>query len=52
MTNDDKENFVGLNLVSVKDVQVGLQKTITWTKKSSKGRHEWDKACIEIGMQH
>ncbi len=26
MTNGDKENFVGLNLVSVKDVQVGLQR--------------------------
>jgi hypothetical protein len=34
----------------MKDVQVGLQKKITWTKKSSKERHEWDKAYIEIGM--
>jgi len=36
VTNDDKEKIVGLNLVSVKDVQVGLQKTITWEKKIKK----------------
>jgi hypothetical protein len=28
---------MGLNLVIVKDTQVGLQKIITWTKKLSKG---------------
>ncbi len=37
--------------VSVKDVQAALQKTITLcTKKSGKGRQEWEKACIECGM--
>ncbi len=30
-TNDDKV-FMGLRQVSVKDAQIGLQKTITWTK--------------------
>jgi hypothetical protein len=28
---------VGLKLVSVKNVQINLQKIITWTKKSRKG---------------
>jgi hypothetical protein len=36
--------------VNVKDAQVTLQKSITWTKKSSKGRQEWEKACIECGL--
>jgi len=33
-TNDDKVS-VGLTLMSVKNSQVGLQKSITWTKKST-----------------
>ena len=36
--------------VSLKNAQSTLQKTITWTKKSGKGRHEWEKACIEAGL--
>jgi hypothetical protein len=36
--------------VSVKDAQAILQKTITWTKKSMKGRQEWGKDCIECVM--
>jgi hypothetical protein len=36
-TNDDKV-FMGLRQVSVKDAQASSQKTITWTKKSRKGR--------------
>jgi hypothetical protein len=37
--NDSKVSK-SLMLVSVKDAQVVLQKTITWTKKSMKGRQE------------
>jgi len=36
-TNDDKVSM-GLSQVSVKDAQTCLQKKITWTKKSRKGR--------------
>jgi hypothetical protein len=36
--------------VSVKNAQSTLQKTITWTKKSGRGRQEWEKACIEAGL--
>jgi hypothetical protein len=49
--NDDKVLMI-LTLASVKDVQTSLQKVITWTKKSGKGRHEWEKACINSGMWH
>jgi hypothetical protein len=31
--------------VSIKDVQVSLQKTIKWTKKSGNGKQEWARAC-------
>jgi hypothetical protein len=31
-TNDDQV-FMGLTLVTLKEVQVSLHKTITWTKK-------------------
>jgi hypothetical protein len=39
-------------LWNVKDAQVSLQKkTITWAKDFGKGRQEWEKVCIESGMQ-
>jgi len=50
-TNDDKI-YVGLRNVNVKKAQSELQKTITWTKKSGKGRQEWEWACFESGMRH
>ncbi len=28
-----------------------LQKTITWTNKSGKGRHEWERTCVEKGLK-
>jgi hypothetical protein len=31
--------------VSLENPQSTLQKTITWTKKSSKGRQEWEAPC-------
>ncbi len=48
-TNDDKL-FKGLVQVNVKDAYATLQKTIKWSKKFGKRRHEWEKACIECGM--
>jgi hypothetical protein len=50
-TNDNKV-LMGLTLVNVKDVQIGLQKIITRTKKSRKGRQKWEKACIESWKWH
>jgi hypothetical protein len=35
----------------VKDSQVALQKTITWTNKSRKGKHEWERACMDSGLR-
>ncbi len=35
--------------MNVKNVQIFLQKTITWTKKYEKGKQEWEKTCIEVG---
>ncbi len=36
--------------MSVKDAYVGLQKTITWTKKLREGRLEQEKACMDNGL--
>ncbi len=35
---------------SVKFVQENLQKCITWLKESKKGRHKWNKACVETDI--
>ena len=48
-TTEDKV-CMKMNELSLKDVQAALQKTITWIKKSTKGKHEWDAACIEVGL--
>jgi hypothetical protein len=34
-----------LRHISIKLAQFDLQKCITWPKKSTKGKHEWTKAC-------
>jgi hypothetical protein len=39
-----------LKYVYVKFVQEDMQKCITWPKKSRKGRQEWNKAYVEIGI--
>ena len=39
-----------MNEVNLKDAQAVLQKTITWTKKSTKRKHEWNVVCIEAGL--
>jgi hypothetical protein len=36
--------------VSLKDAHVAFQKTITWTKKSKKCKHEWEKVCHEATL--
>jgi hypothetical protein len=41
---------VSMKDVSLKDAQVVLQKTITWTNKSKKGKHEWEKVCHEASL--
>jgi hypothetical protein len=49
-TTNDKvcEN---LKYVSIKFAQTNLQKCITWPNKFGKGRQEWNKACIEVGLR-
>ncbi len=49
VTNDEKV-FVWLINISVKKTQSGLQKNISWTKKSRKGRQEWEWTCSKSGM--
>jgi hypothetical protein len=34
----------------LKFAQTNLQKCTTWPKKSRKGKQEWNKACVEIGI--
>ncbi len=41
---------VGMKEVNLKDAQAAFQKTITWNKKSGKGKLEWEKGCHEGGM--
>jgi len=45
------ENLGTIHGFSLRKVQQNLQKTITWTKKSSKGSAEWEAACIQVGMR-
>ncbi len=49
-TNDENVT-TNLKQVNVKVAQGNLQKTITWTKKSKKGRQEWERECVERGLQ-
>ncbi len=39
-----------LKYVYIKSTHASLQKCITWPKKFRKGKHEWKKACGEIGI--
>jgi hypothetical protein len=47
VTNDDKENFVGLNLVSVKDVQVDL--LLHGQKNQAKGAKSGIRYALKLG---
>jgi len=49
VTNDEKV-ITSLKQVNVKAAQRNLQKIITWTKKSEKGKQEWERACVERGL--
>ncbi len=40
-----------LKHVFVKSAQTDLQKYINWLKEFGKGRPEWNKACVEIGIR-
>jgi hypothetical protein len=42
--------YKDLKYVSIKSIQTYLQKCIIWPKKFGKGRHEWNKVCVEIGV--
>jgi hypothetical protein len=44
----DEKVCKGFRYVSIKFVQIDLQKCITWPKKSRKGKQEWMKAYITI----
>jgi hypothetical protein len=46
-----EKNCKNLKYVFIKFAQIDLQKCITWPKKSWKGKHEWNEACLEIGIQ-
>ncbi len=48
VTNDDK-NFVRLRNVSMKEVHVGLQITITWTNKFGKGGQNVNIFVLKVG---
>ncbi len=50
LLNDNKISK-GSMQVNVKDAQVPLQKNNYMGKRFGKGRQEWEKVCIEIGMQ-
>ncbi len=40
-----------LKYVSIKYVQVDLQKCMIWLKVFGKGRQEWNKACLETNIR-
>jgi hypothetical protein len=46
----DSKVGVSLNIISIKETQSILEKTIMWTKKSGKGQQEWHKTCLHNGV--
>lgn len=46
---DDIKMCVKFLEVNLKEIQSSLQKIITWTKKSKKGKAQWKESCIVIG---
>jgi hypothetical protein len=36
---------------SIKNAQFDIKKCNTWLKKSSKGKQQWNKACMDVGIQ-
>jgi hypothetical protein len=45
---DDTKTCAKFSEVSLKEVQSSLQKTITWTKKSRKGKAKWKGSYIIV----
>jgi hypothetical protein len=39
-----------MKYVFIEYAQANLQKNIIWPKKIGKGKHEWNKACVEVGI--
>jgi len=37
--------------VSINNAQFDFQKCITWSKKSRKGKQQWNKVCMDVGIQ-
>ncbi len=46
-----KKVYENLKHISIKSTQFDLQKCMTWLKKYGKGRHEWNKVCIDFGIR-
>jgi hypothetical protein len=46
----DEKMYRSLRYVSIKIVHANLQKCIAWPKTYGKGREEWTKACVNIGI--
>jgi hypothetical protein len=44
--------YYGFQEVNLKATQSALHKTITWMKKSGKGRSKWKQTCFNIGLSH
>jgi hypothetical protein len=51
-TCNDTKVSIDFKEVNLKVTQFILQKKFTWTKKSSKGRIEWHRACLDVGFSH
>jgi hypothetical protein len=47
---NDEKVIASLKHVSVKAARGSLQKITTWIEKSSKGKHEWEMACVKRGL--
>ncbi len=47
----EEKVYKKLKYVSIKSTQANLQTCIIRSKKFGKGRHEWNKACLETKIQ-
>jgi hypothetical protein len=39
-----------MKYVFIEYTQANLQKCIIWPQKFGNGKHEWNKACVEVGI--
>lgn len=49
-TTTDEKVSGGMSEVSILKARGALSKTITWTKKSKKGRQKWGRVCIDVDV--